>query len=166
MNLLALQRDLRAFLLAEDETAATHLGASARPGLSVYLNNYRAQLVTVLEGSFAQTHAWIGDRAFLRAAAQHIDRVPPSSWTLDAYARDFPETLAWLYPKDADIAEIARIELALGADDRFRATHDQRFCNLVSPGRKRNASRCGAVDQYRPGVATGLPKSHPSPGGF
>jgi len=114
MNLLALQRDLRAFLLAEDETAATRLGASARPGLSVYLNNYRAQLVTVLEGSFAQTHAWIGDQAFLRAAAQHIDRVPPSSWTLDAYARDFPETLAWLYPKDADIAEIARIELALG----------------------------------------------------
>ena len=73
MNLLALQRDLRAFLLAEDETAATRLGASARPGLSVYLNNYRAQLVTVLEGSFAQTHAWIGDQAFLRAAAQHIE---------------------------------------------------------------------------------------------
>jgi hypothetical protein len=113
MSLLALQRDMRAFLSAEDETAATRLGASASPGLSVYLNNYRAQLITLLEGSFPRTHAWIGDEAFLSAAAQHIDRVPPSSWTLDAYARDFPETLGWLYPNDAEIAEIARIELAL-----------------------------------------------------
>jgi hypothetical protein len=39
--------------------------------------------------------------------------VPPSSWTLDAYSRDFPDTLAILNPDDPEIAELAWLELAL-----------------------------------------------------
>lgn len=113
MNLLALQRDMRAWLVHEDADAAARLGGRAAPGLSVYQNNYRAQLVGCLEASFARTQAWIGDAAFLRAAATHIDRVPPSSWTLDAYGRDFPATLALLYPDDPEVSELAAIELAL-----------------------------------------------------
>lgn len=113
MTLLALQRDFRAWLVDENGGAARRFGASAGPGLRVYQNNYRAQLVGCLEASFARTRAWIGYEAFVVAAVTHIDRVPPSSWTLDAYARDFPATLRILYPDDPEIVELASLELAL-----------------------------------------------------
>jgi Putative DNA-binding domain len=113
MSLLSLQRDMRDWLVREDAAAAGRIGASAMPGLGIYQNNYRAQLVACLEGTFVRTRAWIGGEAFLHAAARHIDRVPPSSWTLDAYPRDFPMTLGMLYADHPEIAEIARIELAL-----------------------------------------------------
>jgi len=114
MSLLALQRDMRAWLAEEDMCAAARLGADAAPGLRVHQNNYRVQLVACLSESFAYTGAWLGAEAFETAAARHIDRVPPSSWTLDAYARDFPATLAALYPEDPEVAELAWIECAIG----------------------------------------------------
>jgi len=114
MSLLALQRDMRAWLAREDQSAAARLGADAAPGLRVHQNNYRSQLVACLAGSFACTREWIGGDAFERVAAEHIDRVPPSSWTLDAYVRDFPATLAALYPADPEVAELGWIECALG----------------------------------------------------
>lgn len=113
MTLLALQRDMRAWLTAEDVGAARRFGASAAPGLRVYQNNYHAQLVDCLEASFARTRAWIGHEAFVVAAVTHIDRVPPNSWTLDVYGRDFPTTLGILYPDDPEIVELAWLELAL-----------------------------------------------------
>lgn len=112
MTLLELQRDMRAYLVADDEYAAARLGA--RAGLSVYQNNYRAQLVACLESTFAHTRDWIGGEAFHEAVVTHIDRVPPSSWTLDAYPRDFPATLGLLYPDDPEVAELAWIDYALG----------------------------------------------------
>ena len=114
MSLYALQRDMRAWLVGEDELAARRMGTAAAPGLRVYQNNYRAQLVACLEESFAPTRDWIGGAAFHEAVVAHIDRVPPSSWTLDAYPRDFPATLAMLYPDDAEVAELAWIDCALG----------------------------------------------------
>lgn len=113
MTLLDLQRDLRAWLVHEDAEAARRMGSAAAPGLRVYQNNYRAQLMDCLEASFPRVRAWIGDEAFLAAATFHIDRMPPSSWTLDAYARDLPDTLALLQPGDPEIAELAWLELAL-----------------------------------------------------
>ena len=112
MTLLAMQRDMRAWLVREDGAAAARLGGPR--GLLVYQNNYRSQLVACLSDSFACTRAWIGDAPFEAAAATHIDRVPPSSWTLDAYSRDFPATLALLWPHDPDVAELAWLECALG----------------------------------------------------
>lgn len=109
-----MQRDMRAWLACEDTSAADRLGAAAASGLRVYQNNYRAQLVACLEESFAQTHAWIGGEAFHEAVIAHIDRLPPSSWTLDAYPLDFPATLAIRYPDDAEVAELAWIDCALG----------------------------------------------------
>lgn len=114
MSLLTLQRDMRAWLVAADAHAASRYGSAATPGLRIYQNNYRAQLVACLEESFAQTRAWIGGAAFHDAVVAHIDRVPPTSWTLDAYPRDFPATLAILYPDDPEVAELAWIECALG----------------------------------------------------
>jgi len=127
MTLIALQRDMRAWLTREDRGAARRIGAQA--GLSVYQNNYRAQLAACLEEGFARTRAWIGAEPFRAAVVAHVDRVPPSSWTLDAYGRDFPATLATLYPSDPEVAELAWIELALAeafvAPDAAALTMDQ-----------------------------------------
>lgn len=114
MNLLAMQRDLRLWLDQGDEFAAARIGGSAAPGLRVYQNNYRAQLIACLDDTFSYTHDWIGGEAFHKAMVAHIERVPPSSWTLDAYTRDFPATLAMLYPDDPEVSELAWIEQALG----------------------------------------------------
>lgn len=114
MSLLDLQRDMRGWLTREDEAITARLGFNAGPGLSVYLNNYRAQLVACLEESFARTRDWIGGEGFEQAVIAHIARVPPSSWTLDAYPRDFPATLAILYPADPEVAELAWLDMALG----------------------------------------------------
>lgn len=113
MSLLALQRDMRAWLVHADIAAATRIQPSNEPGFAVYQNNYRSQLVACLENSFGRTRAWIGEDRFLQAAVHHIDDTPPCSWTLDAYAHDFPATLARLHPDDPEIAEIARLELGL-----------------------------------------------------
>lgn len=114
MTLLAMQRDLRLWLDQGDEFAAARFGERAAPGLLVYQNNYRAQLIACLDETFPHTRDWLGDEAFHHAMVAHIERVPPSSWTLDAYPRDFPVTLAMLYPDDREIAELAWIEQALG----------------------------------------------------
>lgn len=143
VSLIDLQRDMRAWLVAEDMSAAARYGAAAAPGLRVYQNNYRAQLVACLEESFERTRAWIGDASFLQAVVTHVDRVPPSSWTLDAYARDFPATLALLYPADPEVVELAWLEMALGeafvardaaalAADEFHVDWD-RAVLLVTP---------------------------------
>ena len=82
MSLLSLQRDFRRWLTDESVDAATRIGDSAAPGLSVYLNNYRGQLIHCLNNTFPKLRAWIGEDAFETTAALHVDRVPPSSWTL------------------------------------------------------------------------------------
>lgn len=114
MTLIALQRDMHAWLARDDAAAAGRIGRGTGPGLRVYQNNYRAQLAACLEDSFARTRDWIGEEAFHLAIVTHVERVPPSSWTLDAYPRDFPATLAQVYPDDPEVAELGWLECALG----------------------------------------------------
>jgi len=114
MSLLALQRDFRQWLDIESAEAAARIGEHAAPGLSVYLNNYRSALMACLAESFGSVKAWIGDDAFEGAAATHIERQPPYSWTLDDYALEFPETLDAIYVADPEIGELARLERELG----------------------------------------------------
>lgn len=115
MNLHTLQSNFRNWLVHEGPEISSQLDADAGPGLGVYLNTYRAQLMACLAETFSAVHAWLGDTAFEAAAATHIDRVPPDNWTLDAYARDFPDTLQLLYAHDPEVAELARLEKALAA---------------------------------------------------
>lgn len=112
-NLGALQRDFQSWIVAADEVAAGRLALSDRRGLGVYQNNYRGQLMSCLEESYPQTLAWIGQEAFQAVAADHIDRHPPHSWTLDDYAEGVPASFAEHFPHDAEVAELARLELAL-----------------------------------------------------
>ena len=67
-----------------------------------------------LDERFAVTRAWLGEEAFQDAIFAHAGRMPPHSWSLDHYPDDFPSTLAQLYPGDAEVAELATLELALG----------------------------------------------------
>jgi hypothetical protein len=113
MTLLALQQDFRTWLTTEPAELPSQFIEQVRPGLAVYLNNYRSQLVACLTESFPVVRAWLGDARFDGAAAHHIDRVPPHGWTLDAYGLDFAETLGVLYPNDPEIAELARLECEL-----------------------------------------------------
>ncbi len=113
MRLADLQADFGRWLQGECPHAAARLGSG--PGLDVYLNNYRAQLVAALESAFPQLRRWLGEAAFLAAAAEHIETSPPSAWTLDAYGEEFPALIAALYPYDLECAELARIEWALAA---------------------------------------------------
>jgi hypothetical protein len=121
MSLLALQTGLRDWLIREEDAAPALHDPRFEAGLSVYLNNYRAQLMACLSESYGIVRAWLGDTAFEAAAATHIDRAPPKSWTLDAYGQDFPETLRALYPDDAEVGDLAALERALAqaftADD-------------------------------------------------
>ncbi|MES3024308.1 MAG: DNA-binding domain-containing protein [Pseudomonadota bacterium] len=113
MTLAELQNDFQSWLVGASELAAGRLGPNAAAGLSVYQNNYRAQLVGCLEQAFPQLRRWIGEDAFLHAAITHIDSHPPHAWTLDAYAADFGATLRAQYPDNPDLHELAWIEYAL-----------------------------------------------------
>jgi hypothetical protein len=110
MKLAAIQRDFRSWLTVEAHDAATRFGDQAKPGLAVYLNNYRGQLMACLSETFVAVRAWLGEDAFDSAAATHIDRLPPYNWTLDAYPREFPDTIDRLYRQDPEVGELARLE--------------------------------------------------------
>jgi hypothetical protein len=113
MNLLETQRRFREWLVAESAESAAALGDGAAPGLAVHLNTYRGQLLACLAETYGSVRAWLGATAFEAAAAIHVERVPPSSWTLDDYARDFPQTLRDLYPQDPEVHELAGLERTL-----------------------------------------------------
>lgn len=114
MSLLALQQDFRNWLMAEAPDAAARLGEGARPGLAIYINNYRGQLMACLADTYPVLQAWLGHAAFDAAAAAHIDSLPPHDWTLDAYGLDFPSTVAALYPGDPEAGDLAGLERDLG----------------------------------------------------
>lgn len=114
MSLLGVQRDMRAWLDDGREETAVAFSAGARAGLNIYQNNYRTQLANCLEESFPVTLAWLGGDAFHAAIVAHVEAVSPSSWTLDHYTRDFPLTLARLFPSDPEVGDLAFLELALG----------------------------------------------------
>lgn len=132
MRLIDLQRDFMRWLASEDEGVAARLPLVDQRGLGVYINNYHGALMACLAESFPQTMLWLGEDAFNAAAARHIDRVPPSSWTLDDYARGFPESLAEDYPYDHEVGELARIELILS--DLFIAADAPALSPAEMPG--------------------------------
>ena len=104
---------MREWLETGDPDYVAHLGVAARPGLDVYLNNYRTQLLHCLDQTFPRTLAWLGINEFHTAARRHIIAQPPSSWTLDAYPASFAAEVGTLFPDDPVTQEIVRLELAL-----------------------------------------------------
>lgn len=82
-------------------------------GIGIYRNNYRGQLRGALRDTFRHVLLWLGDDAFEAAAEAQIRNSPPTSWTLDAYGRDFPALLRQLYPQDPEVHELAWLDLAM-----------------------------------------------------
>jgi len=113
MRLSTLQSSFLGWLASGEESDAACLPLRRAEGLAVYQNNYRANLMSCLAETFPQTLAWLGDEAFYAAAATHIDRVPPHSWTLDDYADGFPASLQEAFGDDHEVSELSLIELAL-----------------------------------------------------
>ena len=126
MRLLALQREMRAWLTTDTEFTSSAFESGARAGLGVYQNNYRAQLVACLADTFPRVKSWLGDDDFLASAARHIDASPPSDWTLDRYGRNFPQTLRAHYPQDVEVAELAWLDRTLA--DAFVGADVQPVC--------------------------------------
>ncbi|TFY85088.1 DUF2063 domain-containing protein [Pseudomonas nabeulensis] len=112
MNLAELQQTFRQWLVSASDESARLLGSNA-PGLAVYQNNYRAQLVGCLEQAFPTLRRWMGEELFLAASIRHIDQYPPHAWTLDAYPELFYRTLKSEFPHNPDVHELAWIEWAL-----------------------------------------------------
>ncbi|WP_225205545.1 HvfC/BufC N-terminal domain-containing protein [Novosphingobium huizhouense] len=112
MPLATLQRAFRDWLVEGDEAAAQPLGAAS--GLAVYQNNYRSALVESLEASYPRLLAWLGSERFAACAATYADAHPPHHWTLDAFGDRLAGMLAELYPDDPEIADLARLDWALG----------------------------------------------------
>jgi hypothetical protein len=114
MNLAAMQRDFRGWLTDAPAAMEQWVDADARPGLAVYHNAYRVQLVDCLRDTFEKTLLWLGDDAFTDAAREHIESTPPHGWTLGVYGDGFGQTLGGLYPDDPEVAELAWLDWALG----------------------------------------------------
>ncbi len=90
-------------------------GEGLSTGERAYHFAYRARLTDALAETFEHVHAYLGDEAFYAAAQAHVAASRPSTWTLDAYGRDFPATLKGLYPGHPEVAEIAWLDNALNA---------------------------------------------------
>ncbi|MGH6615734.1 HvfC/BufC family peptide modification chaperone [Sphingomonas sp.] len=113
MSLIALQRDFRRHLLDGAGAVKSWVAPGTKAGLAVYHNAYRVQLTDCLAETYPQLHAWLGGPGFVDAARHHIERTPPSGWTLGVYGAGFDRTLAGLYPDDAEVAELATLEWML-----------------------------------------------------
>ncbi|MFM9829251.1 MAG: putative DNA-binding domain-containing protein [Sphingomonas sp.] len=113
MTLAATQQRFCDFLRDVPEVPAAQVGTRALDGLAIYHHAYRAQLRAALCDLCERTWCYLGDDAFYAAAAAHIARCPPHSWTLDAYGDGFVDTLRTLYPHAPEVAELAWIEWAL-----------------------------------------------------
>ena len=119
---------MREWLETGDPDTTNRLGDSVRPGLNVYLNNYRMQLLHCLDHAFPHTRSWLGSNRFHAGARCHIMAQPPTAWTLDAYPASFAAEVGTLFPDDPVAPELAKLELALSdaqtAADRLPLTRD------------------------------------------
>lgn len=113
MNLARWQKDFRDWLTISSADASHRLVHGSPVGLDVYQNNYRAQLMSVLEASYPKVLARLGADLFRDAAIIHIDQHPPHAWTLDVYGENFEDTLRTLLPHNPDVHELTWVEWSL-----------------------------------------------------
>src|SRR5260370_27545644 len=113
MNLLAVQRSMRNYLISGADVITAQIHGDVSPRLAVYHHAYRAQLLHCLRDTFERVWAWLGDAGFEAAARRHIESHPPHSWTLSDYGDEFDRTLSELYPDDREVAELAWLDWSL-----------------------------------------------------
>lgn len=98
-----------------DDSAPLPAGWDAKraAGMTVYRNAYRNRLIEVLRNTYERTARLVGDDAFVQAAAHHLIKHPPTSWTIDWAGHGFAETCSELFANDPDVGEVAWLEWAM-----------------------------------------------------
>jgi Putative DNA-binding domain len=113
MSLANLQREFTAYLRSDGNAGIPAVSLRSLRGLPVYHYAYRASLIDALRDVFERTHSWLGDERFDEAARVHIAAHPPNSWTMSDYGVGFDNTLAGLYPDNAEVPELAWLDWSL-----------------------------------------------------
>ncbi len=113
MNLATSQQEFMAQILFEDRPQPPAWPERMMQGLEVYRHAYRSRLVDALRETFPNTVKWVGDEAFLQAAAHHIIQHPPTSWTLDDAGKNFDITAQELFQNDPEVAELVWLEWSM-----------------------------------------------------
>jgi hypothetical protein len=85
--------------------------------VAIYGDMYAARLHECLEVNFPVTLALVGHRRFDALGRRYVTRHPPSSWTLNRFAAQFPAFLASLddLPRRVLVCDVAAIERAMSA---------------------------------------------------
>lgn len=97
--------------------------------LQVYQNNYKMTLVSLLEGVFPLTKAFVGEDFFQTAAKLFLQDNPPQGPQLDRFGEEFSAFLS-SYPHVADVvyvADVAGLEWAV---------HDLQHAQALEEGAK------------------------------
>jgi hypothetical protein len=115
--LLGLQAGFQDYILGRDDRALAQVEStpalSAERRLDIYHNAYRARLVELLADTYERLVHYIGDDSFDAAARAYIETHLPTARNLRDYGGDFPAFLAWYFPNDPEVAELAEMDLRL-----------------------------------------------------
>jgi hypothetical protein len=118
-SLRELQRDVRAAVLGQGDTAAAALvmadGLGAEARLQIYRHHVFTTLTAALQAVFPVVCRLVDERFFGYAADQYIRVEPPSGPCLFEYGATFPEFLA-AFPPCRDLpylGDVARLEWAM-----------------------------------------------------
>jgi len=102
-TLAQIQRDLGAAIRSDDAIV---------PGLAVYRNTYRAQMLACMDETFPVLSGHLGEERFTALAIAYALECPPASWSLDHFPARFTPWLAQ-GGEEALRVDLARIEWAL-----------------------------------------------------
>ncbi len=89
-------------------------GLDAMARLAIYHNAYRARLREALGEAYDKTWSYLGDELFAELADGYLQAHPSSFRNLRWYGAEFAAHLARALPEHPCVAELARLEWALG----------------------------------------------------
>ncbi|MBJ7309734.1 putative DNA-binding domain-containing protein [Rugamonas sp. CCM 8940] len=89
-------------------------GLDAMARLAIYHNAYRARLREALGEAYDKTWSYLGDELFAELADAYLQAHPSSFRNLRWYGAGFAGHLALALPEHPCVAELARLEWALG----------------------------------------------------
>lgn len=113
MTVMAQQQHFLNHLIGTERVPDRLFTGQGAAGMAIYRNAYRARLTSCLRSSYDKSWSWMGDERFDAATSAHIAENISRSWSLDDYGSNFSETLAFLFPNDPEIADLATLEWAM-----------------------------------------------------
>ncbi len=109
-----LGRDAGAIRPAIADAVRQQFGLDAMARLAIYHNAYRARLREALGEAYDKTWSYLGDDLFAELADGYVQARPSAFRNLRWYGAEFAEHLARELPDHPCVAELARLEWALG----------------------------------------------------